>query len=120
MASAATVPDNSPQRAGEAQRPIRVALVGNPNVGKTTLFNSLTGMRQKVANWPGTTVEYVSGASAHAGNAFEVTDLPGVYGLSAYADDERVTRRFLLHELPDAVIVVVDASSLERNLFLVV
>ncbi|SFU44844.1 ferrous iron transport protein B [Alicyclobacillus macrosporangiidus] len=99
---------------------MRIALVGNPNVGKTTLFNALTGAHQEVANWPGTTVEYVIGKirTSEAGEDLELVDLPGTYALTAYARDERVTRNFLLYEPYDAVIVVVNASSLERNLFL--
>ncbi|MBX5437454.1 MAG: ferrous iron transport protein B [Alicyclobacillaceae bacterium] len=96
---------------------MRIALVGNPNVGKTTLFNALTGAHQEVANWPGTTVEFVIGKVR--GEDVELVDLPGTYTLTAYARDEQVTRQFLLHEPYDAVIVVVNAASLERNLFLV-
>ncbi|MCL6625196.1 ferrous iron transport protein B [Alicyclobacillus shizuokensis] len=99
---------------------MRVALVGNPNVGKTTLFNALTGAHQEVANWPGTTVEYIIGKvrSGAVGDLIELVDLPGTYALTAYARDELVTRNFLLYEPYDAVIVVVNAASLERNLFL--
>ncbi|MCL6631951.1 MAG: ferrous iron transport protein B [Alicyclobacillus herbarius] len=99
---------------------MRVALVGNPNVGKTTLFNALTGAHQEVANWPGTTVEYTVGKvrSASAADEMELVDLPGTYALTAYARDELVTRNFLLYEPYDAVLVVVNAASLERNLFL--
>lgn len=100
---------------------MRIALVGNPNVGKTTLFNALTGAHQEVANWPGTTVEYVVGRVRAGGDGadVELVDLPGTYALSAYARDEKVTRDFLLYENYDGVIVVVNAASLERNLFLV-
>ncbi len=99
---------------------MRVALAGNPNVGKTTLFNALTGRHQEVANWPGTTVDYVTGRlPTHAGEALELVDLPGTYALEAYSQEERVTRDFLLQQPHDAVIVVVDASRLERNLYLV-
>ena len=99
---------------------MRVAVAGNPNVGKTTLFNALTGRHQEVANWPGTTVDYVTGrVPALAGEPLELIDLPGTYALEAYSQEERVTRNFLLHEPHDAVIVVVDASRLERNLYLV-
>ncbi len=101
--------------------PMRVALVGNPNVGKTTLFNALTGAHQEVANWPGTTVDCVTGRVPRQGTleAIELVDLPGTYALKAYSQEERITEAFLLHEHPDAVIVVVDASRLERNLYLV-
>ncbi len=97
--------------------PLRVALVGNPNVGKTTLFNRLTGLHQSVANWPGTTVEYATGSLEHGGHRLLLTDLPGIYGLAAHVEDERVTRRFLLHDAPDAVVILVDATSPERSLF---
>ncbi|MCL6599992.1 MAG: 50S ribosome-binding GTPase, partial [Alicyclobacillus macrosporangiidus] len=91
---------------------MRIALVGNPNVGKTTLFNALTGAHQEVANWPGTTVEYVIGKirTNDGGEELELIDLPGIYALTVYARDERVTRNFLLYEPYDAVIVVVNAS----------
>ncbi len=98
--------------------PIRVGLVGNPNVGKTTLFNALTGARQHVGNWPGVTVEKKSGDLVHAGVAIEVIDLPGVYSLQAYSVDESITRDVLLDEPPDVVVQVVDATNLERNLYL--
>ncbi len=107
-------------RLGVGRTTLRVALVGNPNVGKSTLFNQLTGLHQHVANWPGTTVEYAEGTAVVPGAFLELWDLPGVYGLSTHADDERAARRFLLHAAPNAVVLVVDASRLERNLFLVV
>lgn len=97
---------------------MRVALVGNPNAGKTALFNRLTGLNQHVANWPGTTVEYTTGRVQYAGQALLLTDLPGIQGFSAYAEDERVTLRFLVHEPPDVVVLVADAARLERSLFL--
>jgi len=103
----------------------KIALVGNPNCGKTTLFNALTGLRQKVGNYPGVTVEKKIGElrSLH-GEKIELLDLPGTYSLSARSDDERVARDVLLGDLkgtdrPDAVLCVVDASNLERNLYLV-
>ena len=98
--------------------PIRVGLVGNPNDGKTTLFNALTGARQHVGNWPGVTVEKKSGELSHRGAAIEVIDLPGIYSLTAYSVDEIVARDFLLEERPDVVVQVVDATNLERNLYL--
>ncbi len=115
----AVSPRPGPPRTRSSNPSLKVALVGNPNVGKTTLFNSLTGLRQHTANWPGTTVELATGSARHVDLSLLLTDLPGVYGLTAHAEDEWVTRRFLLGEKPDVVVLVVDASCLERNLFLV-
>ncbi len=98
---------------------MRIALAGNPNVGKTTLFNALTGRHQEVANWPGTTVDYATGRMADSHEVIDVIDLPGTYSLTAYSQEERVALRFLLRERPDVVIVVADATNLERNLYLV-
>lgn len=99
---------------------ITVALVGNPNSGKTTVFNNLTGSHQHVGNWPGVTVEKKEGQMSHAGYDMTVVDLPGVYGLTAYSLDEVITRDFLLDARPEVVVNVVDASNLERNLYLTV
>jgi ferrous iron transport protein B len=99
-------------------REIRIALTGNPNVGKTTLFNALTGSRQHVGNWPGVTVEKKTGRASRNGCEFEVVDLPGTYSLTAYSADEVVARDFILDEKPDVVVQVVDATNLERNLYL--
>lgn len=104
-------------------REIRVVLAGNPNSGKTTLFNALTGMRQKVANYPGVTVEKKEGTLVHAGQPFTLIDLPGTYSLSATSEDERIVRDVLLGVRPDTspvdmVLLVVDASRLERHLYL--
>jgi ferrous iron transport protein B len=107
------------------QETLRVALVGNPNTGKTTLFNALTGMRQRVANFAGVTVERVEGSyRASDGRRVTVLDLPGSYSLSAHTPDEAIALDVLLGrtadvELPDVIVVVVDAHNLERNLFLV-
>jgi ferrous iron transport protein B len=103
---------------GGGGRAIRVALAGNPNSGKTTVFNNLTGTRQKVGNYPGVTVEKVVGTAAFAGRTLEVTDLPGNYSLTPYSPEERVARRLLLDGGADVVVDVVDASNLERNLYL--
>jgi ferrous iron transport protein B len=99
---------------------LRVALAGNPNAGKSTLFNALTGLRQHVGNWPGKTVEKRSGVFSSGDLVLEITDLPGTYSLSAYSLEEIIARDFILDEQPDAIVVVVDATNLERNLYLVV
>jgi len=99
---------------------IRVALAGNPNSGKSTLFNALTGSKQHIANYPGVTVEKKVGFTSHKGYEIEVIDLPGTYSLSAYSVEELVARSFILEEKPDIVVDVVDASNLERNLYLFV
>lgn len=95
-----------------------LALAGNPNVGKTTLFNALTGSRQTVGNWPGVTVEHKSGWYTYQGQKVEVIDLPGIYSLNGGSPDEEVARDFILNQKPDLVINIVDASNLERNLYL--
>ncbi len=97
---------------------IRVALTGNPNVGKTTLFNVITGSRQHVGNWPGVTVEKKSGFKQYKGYEIEVVDLPGTYSLTAYSLDEIVARDFIVDERPDVVVQIVDATNIERNLYL--
>jgi Fe2+ transport system protein B len=97
---------------------IRVALIGNPNVGKSVIFNSLTGLKQHTGNWPGKTVEKKEGFFSHEGYEFEVVDLPGVYSLSAVSDDERVARQYIVDYRPDVVIDILNASQLERNLYL--
>jgi len=97
---------------------ITVALAGNPNSGKTTLFNRLTGMRQHVGNYPGVTVEKKEGSVTFKGYDIQVIDLPGTYSLTAYSLDELVTRNFLIEEKPDVVVSVIDASNLERSLYL--
>jgi ferrous iron transport protein B len=97
---------------------INIALAGNPNAGKTTLFNRLTGARQHVGNYPGVTVEKKTGICNYRDAQFLVTDLPGTYSLTAYSVEELVARDFLVNERPDVVIDIVDASNLERNLYL--
>ncbi|MCI0497098.1 MAG: ferrous iron transport protein B [Thermoplasmata archaeon] len=96
----------------------RIALAGNPNVGKTTLFNAMTGMHQHVGNFPGVTVERRSGRATRDGVELEVVDLPGTYSLTAYSLDEVVAREYIVEERPDVVVQVVDATNLERNLYL--
>lgn len=99
---------------------VTVALAGNPNAGKSTIFNALTGLRQHVGNWPGKTVERREGTCQHNGLTINVVDLPGAYSLAAYSPEEIVARNYLLTERPDAVINVLDATNLERNLYLTV
>ena len=95
-----------------------IALVGNPNSGKTTLFNALTGSNQHVGNWPGVTVEKKEGSIKYNNLQYKIVDLPGTYSLGAYSEDEVVARDFILKGNPDVVINVVDATNLERNLYL--
>ncbi len=99
-------------------REITVALAGNPNSGKTTVFNALTGSRQHVGNYPGVTVEKKEGTAKRGDTTFTFIDLPGTYSLSANSPEEVVARNFLVNERPDIVVQVVDASNLERNLYL--
>ena len=96
---------------------VRIALAGNPNCGKTTLFNALTGSNQFVGNWPGVTVEKKEGKlKKHDGVV--ITDLPGIYSLSPYTLEEVVARNYLIGERPDAILNIVDGTNLERNLYL--
>jgi ferrous iron transport protein B len=95
-----------------------MALAGNPNAGKTTLFNELTGARQHVGNYPGVTVDYKAGSLRHQGKAIVVTDLPGIYSMTAYSAEELVARDYLIQQRPSVVVNIVDASNLERNLYL--
>jgi len=97
---------------------VRIALVGNPNSGKTTLFNGLTGSNQSVGNWPGVTIEKKSGRLIHDGFDAEIIDLPGIYSLSTISLEEEVTTQYILSKQMDLIINIVDASNLERNLFL--
>lgn len=99
---------------------IIIGLAGNPNSGKTTVFNNLTGARQHVGNWPGVTVEKKEGSCSYNGYSIKVVDLPGVYSLTAYSPDEVIARNFILEEKPDVVVDIIDASNLERNLYLVI
>ena len=97
---------------------LAVALAGNPNSGKTTLFNTLTGARQHVGNYPGVTVEKKQGICTSEAGQFNVVDLPGTYSLTAYSLEEVVARDFLVNESPSMIVNIVDASNLERNLYL--
>ena len=96
---------------------IRIALAGNPNSGKTTLFNDLTGADQYVGNWPGVTVEKKDGVLAGHKDVI-IQDLPGIYSLSPYSLEEVVSRNYLVNEKPDAILNIIDGSNLERNLYL--
>jgi ferrous iron transport protein B len=98
--------------------PIKVALIGNPNVGKSVIFNNLTGLKQHTGNWPGKTVEVKEGYFEYKDHEFEVIDLPGVYSLSAVSEDEQVAREYLIDHRPDVVVDILNASQLERNLYL--
>ncbi|WP_028583641.1 Fe(2+) transporter permease subunit FeoB [Desulfogranum mediterraneum] len=97
---------------------VTIGVVGNPNCGKTTLFNALTGARQRVGNWPGVTVDRKTGVYEHAGRQIEVVDTPGIYSLSASSLDEEVTRDFVLSGDAQLIVNIVDASNIERNLYL--
>ena len=101
-------------------REMRIALVGNPNCGKTTLFNALTGSNQYVGNWPGVTVEKKEGKASIEGKPVTVVDLPGIYSLSPYSMEEIVARDYIIKDVPDAIINIIDATNIERNLYLTV
>ena len=96
---------------------IKIALAGNPNSGKTTLFNALTGSNQYVGNWPGVTVEKKEG-KLKKNPEVTVVDLPGIYSLSPYTPEEIVARKFLVEERPDVILNIVDGTNIERNLYL--
>ena len=97
---------------------LRIAVAGNPNCGKTTLFNELTGSRQMVGNWPGVTVDRKTGVYSFEGHDFELVDIPGIYALSALSTDEKVARDYILSEDYDLIINIVDAANIVRNLYL--
>ncbi|MDZ7766711.1 MAG: FeoB small GTPase domain-containing protein [Melioribacteraceae bacterium] len=96
-----------------------IALMGNPNTGKSTVFNNLTGLRQHTGNWPGKTVTRAEGAFSYSDTKYKVVDLPGTYSLLSTSTDEEVARDFILFGQPDVTVIVVDATRLERNLNLV-
>ena len=95
-----------------------IALLGQPNSGKSTLFNGLTGLRQHVGNWPGKTVEQKEGYFTRGGVKYTVADLPGTYSLSANSDEEIITRDYIAGGKADVVVILADASQLERSLFM--
>lgn len=99
---------------------LTIALAGNPNAGKTTIFNELTGLHQHTGNWPGKTVEKKEGEIQRGNLKIKIVDLPGTYSLTAYSPEEIIARDFIIQEHPDVVIDVVDATNLERNLYLAV
>lgn len=107
-----------PDYASHDAREMKLALVGNPNCGKTTLFNALTGSNQYVGNWPGVTVEKKEGYATIDDHGVTIVDLPGIYSLSPYSMEEIVARDFIIGERPDAIINIVDATNMERNLYL--
>ncbi len=96
-----------------------IALAGQPNMGKSTLFNLLTGLNQHVGNWPGKTVEHREGIFHHNGQSYRLVDLPGTYSLTANSPEEVIAREYILREKPDIVVAVVSAANLERSLYLV-
>ena len=97
---------------------INIALVGNPNSGKTTLFNVLTGSTAHVGNWPGVTVDKKEGTYRKVNDHVNIIDLPGIYSLSPYTSEEVISRNYILDEKPDCIINIIDATNLERNLYL--
>ena len=107
------------RRASPRAGRIVIALAGNPNVGKSTVFNALTGLRQHTGNWPGKTVEVAVGRCRHNGAAFTIVDLPGTYSLTARSAEEEIARDFICFGEPDVTILIADATCLERNLILV-
>lgn len=97
---------------------LSVALTGNPNTGKSTIFNELTGIRQKIGNWPGVTIDKKQGYTNHRGRAIAVMDLPGTYSINARSPEEKIVENYLTRERPDIVVDVIDSSNIDRNLFL--
>lgn len=109
---------NNIKKISNPVRELDIALVGSPNSGKTTIFNNITGAKQHVGNYPGVTVEIKTGTRKYNGYKLNFIDLPGTYSLTAFSEEERITRNFILKEKPDIVLNIIDASNLERNLYL--
>jgi ferrous iron transport protein B len=116
----AEAPANPPELRPVAKRAVTIAVAGNPNAGKSTLINAIAGSRLHVGNWPGVTVEKKEATFEFAGRRIRLVDLPGTYSLSPYTQEEIIARDYLVHEKPDLVINVVDATNMERNLYLTV
>ncbi|HQN00722.1 MAG TPA: FeoB small GTPase domain-containing protein, partial [Candidatus Hydrogenedentes bacterium] len=95
-----------------------IVIAGNPNAGKTSVYNRLTGAVQQVSNYPGVTVEFVCAQMRHGGQSYTVVDLPGTYSLTAYSQEELVARNYIVERKPALIVNVVDASNFERNLYL--
>ena len=106
------------EKESSKEKEIVIAIAGNPNCGKTVIFNSLTGSRQHVGNWPGVTVEKKEGSFVYNGRQVKVVDLPGTYSLGAYSEDEAVARDYILFEKPDVIVNVIDSTNMERNMYL--
>lgn len=100
------------------KKELHVAFIGNPNCGKTTLFNAYTGANLKVANWPGVTVEKKEGALDYHDEQYKLVDLPGIYSLTSYTMEEKLSRQYIMEDEVDVIVDIIDASSLERNLYL--
>src|SRR5512136_324479 len=111
--------DGAPATATAIPDHITVALAGQPNVGKTSVFNMLTGLNQHVGNWPGKTIAQKTGNYRHNGTVLELIDLPGTYSLTANSEEERIARDYLIRERPGVVVAIVNAAALERSLYLV-
>ena len=111
------LPKKPKNKEGKYKDTINIALAGNPNVGKSVIFNQLTGLSQTIGNWPGKTVERMEGHLDFLGYHFNIVDLPGIYSLSTYSLEEIVSREYIVSDEVDLIINVIDASNLERNLF---
>ena len=112
------LPSRGPETPKPETTPLLVALAGQPNAGKSTVFNILTGLSQHVGNWPGKTVEKKEGAHTADGVEMRIVDLPGTYSLTAFSEEERVAREFVIHEAPDVIVLLANAAALERSLYL--